>query len=59
MVFLERLKQFGIGCHVGLTYAGAFGYADDEALLAPSLNGLKCNICEIYAEEYCIIFTML
>ena len=30
------LKQLGLGCHVGLTYAGAFGYADDIALVAPS-----------------------
>ena len=35
---LERLKLSGIGCHVGHTYAGAFGYADDVALLAPSLT---------------------
>ena len=28
------LKQSDIGCHVGLTYAGAFGYADDIALVA-------------------------
>ena len=26
---LERLNLSGIGCHVGRTYAGAFGYADD------------------------------
>ena len=31
------LKQLGRGCHVGLTYAGALGYADDIALVAPSL----------------------
>ena len=30
-----------MGCHVGLTYAGAFGYADDIALVAPSLTSLK------------------
>ena len=32
----ERLKRNAIGCHVGLVYAGAFGYADDVALVAPS-----------------------
>ena len=35
------LKQSGLGCHVGLTYAGAFGYADDIALVAPSLSSLS------------------
>ena len=35
------LKESGMGCHVGLTYAGAFGYADDIALVAPSLSSLK------------------
>ena len=35
------LKESGIGCHVGLTYAGAFGYADDIALVDPSLSSLN------------------
>ena len=30
-----------MGCHVGLTYAGAFGYADDIALVVPSLTSFK------------------
>ena len=34
----KELKQLGIGCHVRLTFAGAFGYADDVALIAPSLE---------------------
>ena len=38
------LKQSGLGCHVELTYAGAFGYADDIALVAPSLSSLKQRI---------------
>ena len=37
---LDRLKQSGVGCHIGRTYADAFGYADDIALLDPSLSGL-------------------
>ena len=37
-----------IGCHVGKMYAGAFGYADDVVLLAPSLDVLRemVSICE-------------
>ena len=37
----KELKQLGLGCHVGPTFAGAFGYADDVALIAPSLYALK------------------
>ena len=29
----SKLEYLGLGCHVGLTYAGAFGYADDLALI--------------------------
>ena len=29
----SKLEYLGLGCHVGLTYAGAFGYADDIALI--------------------------
>ena len=50
----SKLKQLGLGCHVGLTYAGAFGYADDIALVSPSIYGLKkmFSICESYARDY-------
>ena len=53
-----KLKQLGLGCHVGLTYAGAFGYADDIALVSPSIYGLKkiISICESYARDYHITF---
>ena len=37
------LQSLGLGCHVGLTYAGALGYADDIALVAPSINSLTKN----------------
>ena len=52
------LKQLGLGCHVGLTYAGAFGYADDIALISPSIYGIKkmIAVCESYALEYHITF---
>ena len=53
------LKQLGLSCHVGLTYAGAFGYADDIALVAPSLYCLKImiSICETFANKYSISFS--
>ena len=56
-LFIE-LKQLGLGCHVGPTFAGAFGYADDVALIAPSIYALKkmISVCESYAERHHIIF---
>ena len=50
------LKKSGMGCHVGLTYAGEFGYADVIALVAPSLSSLKqmIQICEQFAESHSI-----
>ena len=39
--FLLQLEHSGLGCHVGTSYAEAFGYADDIALVAPSMQCLK------------------
>ena len=52
------MKQSGLGCHVGLTYAGVFGYADDIALIAPSLYCLEqmIDICEKFAKLHTIDF---
>ena len=49
-----RLKQSGIGCHIGNQYAGAVGYADGVSLIAPSRHAAKLmlSICEKYAHEY-------
>ena len=57
----EQLKRNAIGCHVGPVYADAFGYADDVALVAPSLYSLRCMIatCEEFANEYQIVFILL
>ena len=32
-----------MGCHIGRRYCGVFGYADDLALVCPTLYGLKTN----------------
>ena len=44
-IYIDNLfkesKQLGLGCRVGPTFAGAFGYADDVAIIAPSLYALK------------------
>ena len=43
-LFIE-LKQLDLGCHVGPTFADAFGYADDVALIVPSIYALKKIMC--------------
>ena len=55
---LNRLKSSDIGCHMGLHYVGALGFADDITLLCPSLSGIKTmlSICEQFAAEYDLIF---
>ena len=55
---LEKLKNSGIGCHIGHIFVGALGYADDLILLCPSVVGLNemIKICEEYATEHDIIF---
>ena len=52
------MKDSGLGCHVGRTFAGAFAHADDLALVSPSLSGQRqmIQICEQYAMEYSIVF---
>ena len=53
----DRLKRNAIGCHVGPVYADDV-YADDVALVAPSLYSLRCIIatCEEFANKYQIDF---
>ncbi len=48
----------GIGCHVSGCFAGAFVYADDITLLAPSCNGMNIMLeyCEKYAVAHDITF---
>ena len=55
---LKNLRQRNIGCEIGATYLGVFGYADDLTLLCPSISGLNemLKICEDYASDYNIIF---
>ena len=55
---LTRLRESGVGCHIDGVFAGAFGYADDTVLLAPSLDALRhiIGICEDYAQEFHILF---
>ena len=57
-VLLLKLKNNNVGCHIGNTFVGAVGYADDICLLAPSCNAVRqmLHACESFAKEYQVIF---
>ena len=55
---MPKLKHSGIGCHIGRTYYGVFGYADDLVIVSPTLFGLRqiIEICEKYASVVDLLF---
>ena len=55
---IRNLKHSGIGCHIGRNYCGVFGYADDLAIVSPTLVGLRqlIEICEKYSSEMELLF---
>ena len=55
---IRRLEDKDIGCFIGRRYCGVFGYADDLALVSPTIHGLKemIKICEDYDCEFDIMF---
>ena len=56
---LSQLRDAGVGCHVGGAFLGAFGYADDVTLLAPSRQGLQkmLKVCEDFAASHSMQFS--
>ena len=56
---LSHLRDAGVGCHIGGTFLGAFGYADDVTLLAPSRQGLQAmlKVCEDFAASHSMQFS--
>ena len=53
-----RLKTKGVGCYIGIYYAGCIAYADDLTLLCPSVSGLQnmLAICEKFGYEYSVSY---
>ena len=45
---LEELRKLGVGCHIGNTFFGAAGFADDVVLLAPSRSAMQLmlKVCQ-------------
>ena len=56
---LSELRAAGVGCHVGGEFMGAFGYADDVLLLAPSRQALQImlSICEAFSTSHSMLFS--
>ena len=55
---LVKLEENGMGCYMGGMFSGAYAYADDLTLLAPSVGALKSmiQICIQFARDYDIQF---
>ena len=53
---LLRLKNSKYGCYIGTEFAGAFAYADDSTLLAPTKFALNqmLNIAQNVSKEYTV-----
>ena len=60
MLFI-RLQDLDLGCHIGPIFAGSFGYADDVALVAPTLYAMDkmIKVCEIFANKIRLLFNPL
>ena len=58
---LVELRELGIGCHMNGLFTGAFIYADDITIIAPSCYALysMLNVCEEYALSHDILFNSL
>ena len=55
---IQKLKHSSIGCPIGRTYCGVFGYANDLAIASSTLLGLRqmIKICEEYASGMDLLF---
>ena len=57
-VLLQRLELCGAGCTIGNNYFGALSYADDLAILSPTIKGLQVmlNVCETFGKEFGVTY---
>ena len=51
---ISILQSSGVGCHVHEVFAAAIFYADDMAILSPSVKGLQqlLELCGAYCQEW-------
>jgi hypothetical protein len=57
-ILLKHLETCGAGCMVGNSYFGALSYADDLAILSPTITGLQLmlNECQKFGDEYGVCY---
>ena len=52
------LEKSGVGCYIGLLFVGAFAYADDVVLLAPTVFALNkmLRVASTFSIDFMISF---
>ena len=55
---LLRLRNTGVGCHIGNVFTGGLGYADDILLIAPTVYSLRSmlKVCDSFGFEFNVSF---
>jgi Reverse transcriptase (RNA-dependent DNA polymerase) len=55
---LKRLSLSGVGCQIGMSFAGALVYADDIVLIASTPNATRKLLtnCDDFSAQYDIVF---
>ena len=55
---LCKLQAVGIGCRIGNLFTGVLAYADDSALLAPTVRAMRytLKLCDDYAIVFLDMF---
>ena len=55
----EQMRENKTGCWINGDFVGILGYADDNFLLSPTLDGLRemLNTCADYAFEHNLTFS--
>ena len=56
---LQKLRDLGVGCHIGDIFYGAAGFADDIILISPSRAAMQqmLVVCENFAVENNLMFS--
>ena len=59
MIYIKKLREKKTGCWINGDFVGIVGYADDNFLMSPTLDGLQemLDTCEEYANEHNLTFS--
>ena len=55
---LKLLSDAKVGCYIGHVFVGAFAYADDIVLLAPTARVMRklLSLCDEFASRFNVLF---